>query len=493
MRVADFDKLLADDFQTIENILSDGILAAYLLGYDSASAENAPLIEKAKSSYTNYSYTNDSYPNYPHSIDFADGDDKRAEKAGPIDLRFDVPPAEAVDYFQRKRVVTKETFNKLEREAKAAAFTVSGVYREDILEAFKFEIRNALDTGQTQKYVTSQFKEILAGAGHRELGDYHLESITRTNMQMAYGVGRRRAMEETADLLPFWEYSAVGDDRTRPTHRALDGSIYPANHPFWDTHFPPWGFSCRCTAIARLDYPDDYDHRKPNADTTIAYDDDGLPAKAEYLTQVVDLKATKFVGVPKTSSLEKALTEAAQAAKDARLLNHQNIPQVVVEKAKEIRRSEVENLIGWDKDGNLVGHFKGDKGSVQYPYRAERRMEDGFDLHNHPPENGRYFEAPSDVDFEDAARLKLKASYVVTRNYLYQFRAPKNGWSANAIDEFDKAYLRIRDKIAGKLNESFQRGLLTEEELYDLENHLIWREVAKELKFKYKRFKVAEL
>jgi uncharacterized protein with gpF-like domain len=135
---------------------------------------------------------------------------------------------------------------------------------------------------------------------------------------MAYGVGNRHALEDVADDLPFWEYNAVGDDRTRPTHQALDGSVYPANHPFWDAHFPPWDFMCRCGVSARFDYPKDYDHRRPNKDSTIAYDKNGLPAKAEFKTQVVDLKATKFVGVPPVANLEKVLTDAANRAKQTR-------------------------------------------------------------------------------------------------------------------------------------------------------------------------------
>ncbi len=408
-------------------------------------------------------------------------------------LRFDVKPSEAIDYFRRKRIVTKKTFDKLEREAKSAAFTVSGVYREDILHAFKSEITDALESGQTQKYVVKQFKEILAGAGHRELGDFHLETVVRSNMQTAYGVGRRKAMEETADLLPFWEYSAVNDSRTRPTHRALDGIIYPANHEFWDTHYPPWNFNCRCTVIATFDYPPNYNHAKPNADTTIAYDADGLPAKAEYLTQVVDLKATKFAGVPKSADLEKALTEAANAAKDARLLNHQNIPQVVVDKVKEIRRAPVENIVGWDKNGNAVGQFQGDKNEVYYPANVEPQLDGGFDLHNHPAESGQYFESPSTDDFQAMVALNLRIRYVATQNYLYQVRAPKSGWTANAIDDFFESYERNRVKIIKELNDKLRTRLITQEHSDDLERHLIWKEVAKELKFKYKRFKVAEL
>lgn len=475
-------------FQRIDNILSEGILAAYLLGYDEAREENQTKIKADFSIHKN----TEKYVSYVSYVSFADGDDKRSEKAGPIDLRFDVPPAEAIDYFQRKRIVTQKTFNKLEREAKAAAFYVSGVYREDILTAFKSEITDALENGQTSRFITKQFKEILSGAGHKELGDFRTETIIRSNMMSAYGVGRRKAMEESAELLPFWEYSAVNDDRTRPTHRALDGIIYPAKHEFWDTHFPPWGFNCRCTVIARLDMPDDYDHERPNTDTTIVYDKDGLPAKAEYLTQVVDLKVTNFVGVPKIADLEKALIDAAKAAKDSRLLNHQNIPQVIVDKAKALRRSKKENIAGWDKDGEVIGQFKGDADEVYYPVNVEPKLDGGFDIHNHPPENGKFFEAPSEKDFVSMVVLKLKIRYVVTRNYLYQIRAPKNGWTADAIDDFFDAYEKYRAQIASELN-TLSSLNLSPEQIEDLERHLIWKRLAKDLNFKYKRFKVSEL
>lgn len=290
--------------------MSDGVLAGYLLAVDSTRFENQAKIKDR--------------------IEFAESDDEDdpfrenylVERIGVDDLnaqlRFDVPPAEAIDYFKRKKIDTKEEFLKLSRQAKAGAFTVGGIYEQDILEAFQKEIVGALETGQTQKFVTDKFKSILSGAAHKELGNYHLESVFRTNVQMAYGVGRRRAMEAAADDLPLWEYVAVNDDRTRPTHRALDGITFPANHPFWDEHFPPWGFSCRCSTIATFNYRKDYDHSKPNADTTIAFDEKGVPAKAEYLTQVIDLKATKFVGVPQQANLKRTLKSAAKRSKESR-------------------------------------------------------------------------------------------------------------------------------------------------------------------------------
>ncbi|WP_188815586.1 phage head morphogenesis protein [Hymenobacter cavernae] len=50
---------------------------------------------------------------------------------------------------------------------------------------------------------------------------------------------------DEADLV---EYQTVGDDRVRPEHRAWDKVTLPSTHPWWDTHYPPNGWRCRCTA-----------------------------------------------------------------------------------------------------------------------------------------------------------------------------------------------------------------------------------------------------
>ncbi|MDE5831716.1 MAG: minor capsid protein, partial [Desulfovibrio sp.] len=41
-------------------------------------------------------------------------------------------------------------------------------------------------------------------------------------------------------------YLAIMDKRTRPSHAVLHEKIYPADHEFWDSNYPPNGFRCRC-------------------------------------------------------------------------------------------------------------------------------------------------------------------------------------------------------------------------------------------------------
>lgn len=55
--------------------------------------------------------------------------------------------------------------------------------------------------------------------------------------------------EGEADIFPILEYVAVGDDRTRPDHIALDGLKRPVNDPIWSKIMPQNGWRCRCNVI----------------------------------------------------------------------------------------------------------------------------------------------------------------------------------------------------------------------------------------------------
>jgi SPP1 gp7 family putative phage head morphogenesis protein len=77
-----------------------------------------------------------------------------------------------------------------------------------------------------------------------------LETIYRTNLQTAYQAGRWQAFDDNSSDRPYLMYVAVMDDRTRPSHAEMNGQIFPADDPIWDTHYPPNGFNCRCRVRA---------------------------------------------------------------------------------------------------------------------------------------------------------------------------------------------------------------------------------------------------
>ena len=89
----------------------------------------------------------------------------------------------------------------------------------------------------------------LESEGYEGMTPIQADLIFRTNVQTAYNAGHYEQMSDPAvrQLRPYWQYDAVNDAHTRPSHLAMDGRVYPADSPVWDTWFPPNGFRCRCT------------------------------------------------------------------------------------------------------------------------------------------------------------------------------------------------------------------------------------------------------
>lgn len=154
---------------------------------------------------------------------------------------------EAIEDARRRGIVLPEVFygDTLGR-IRAGASTVSGLASLDQVQAIMDSLHEALEQGQ--RFGTWK-KKLLASGRDFGLAPHHLETIFRTNMQTWYASGRAEQIQRNKDVFPYLKYSAILDARVRPSHARLDGLILPVDHPFWATHTPPWGFSCRCSVI----------------------------------------------------------------------------------------------------------------------------------------------------------------------------------------------------------------------------------------------------
>jgi SPP1 gp7 family putative phage head morphogenesis protein len=155
---------------------------------------------------------------------------------------WDRPFAEAVAWFQSKRLVSREEFRALSREMQARAFTAAWVYAAEELQTVYEACLAALEGGGTLADFVRQTEEILGRPWHRE-------TVFRTNVLSAYGRGHWEQAQAVRELRPYGRYSAVMDGRTRPSHAALHGLVYPLDHPFWRYYWPPWDYNCRCGVI----------------------------------------------------------------------------------------------------------------------------------------------------------------------------------------------------------------------------------------------------
>ena len=163
--------------------------------------------------------------------------------------RKDMTFEEAVEYFKDRVPVTASQFYKIAEQYRGLAFTVSGYTKAQILNRFYDEILAALEDGNTLAEFRSNMNEFLEAEGYEGLDPLQADNIFRTNVQTAYNVGHYEQMTQPGvmQLRPYWQYDAVNDAHTRPSHLAMDGKVFPADSPVWDVWFPPNGFRCRCT------------------------------------------------------------------------------------------------------------------------------------------------------------------------------------------------------------------------------------------------------
>ena len=190
--------------------------------------------------------------------------------ANQVDLAyaFGLPPERAIRYFETLGYTVPTDWPQRMQQAAAKAQTIAGIYRQDVVadihralgeSAAKgtpfTKFRDAVERQLTAKGLhLDQAGDMVDAATGELLGKgitpQRLEVIYRTNMQNAYMAGRWQELQDNRAAMPYLQYTAVMDNRTRPLHRELHGQVYHIDDPFWDTYYPPNGFNCRCTVTA---------------------------------------------------------------------------------------------------------------------------------------------------------------------------------------------------------------------------------------------------
>jgi SPP1 gp7 family putative phage head morphogenesis protein len=158
---------------------------------------------------------------------------------------------EALELLRQRVAITREEFDAIYTAARAKAFTVAAIESVDVISIIQDTIADAIEEGISSAEWRKRVSEVVDRAGWKMQGDAktaRLENVFRTNVMAAYGEGRYQQQTEMADLYPYARYNAIGDDRTREEHQALDGTVSPIGSAFWQTHYPPWDFQCRCYA-----------------------------------------------------------------------------------------------------------------------------------------------------------------------------------------------------------------------------------------------------
>ena len=183
--------------------------------------------------------------------------------AGVIEVK-PLPPAEAIAFFRAKGYAISFSWRDIWKEEHAVAFTVAKAMRIDLLEDIRTAIDQAIANGITYNDFAKNLTPVLQAKGwwgRKRLRDpktgkmvlaqlgsnRRLKIIFDTNIRMAYAAGRWQRIKAAAENRPYLRYVGVLDDRIREQHRTWHGTVRPVKDSFWDTHYPPNGWRCRCT------------------------------------------------------------------------------------------------------------------------------------------------------------------------------------------------------------------------------------------------------
>jgi len=181
----------------------------------------------------------------------------------PIRAVIGLPPGDTLRAFEaRDELHATVRWSEMLHEEHARAFTVAKVAKLDMLAEIQASLADVLANGGTFEQWQANLQPYLQRQGwwgdvqDRDLtgtdevvrvGPRRLRTIYDTNLRVSRAAGRWSRIQQLKGMRPFLRYTAVLDARTRPEHRRWHGTILPVDHPWWDTHFPPCGWFCRCT------------------------------------------------------------------------------------------------------------------------------------------------------------------------------------------------------------------------------------------------------
>ena len=182
-------------------------------------------------------------------------------------------PEEAAGHLARRGQLTKTwSWQDLWQDEHAQQFTVSRLTRLDLLEDIRNQITRSVGGDLSRRDFMRDSEKLLAGAGWwgektvrdeatgedvtTKFDPARLKLIYDTNTRMAYSAGLWERMERNKKTHPYVRYITQGDERVRVAHQAWANVTLPIDDPFWQTHYPPNGWRCRCRAVAvsRRDY-----------------------------------------------------------------------------------------------------------------------------------------------------------------------------------------------------------------------------------------------
>lgn len=187
-----------------------------------------------------------------------------AERPPRRGYQFPAPaPKEALDYFRSRGLQVGFDYRDVWLQEHARAFTVAKAMEFDLLDDIRAALDKAIADGTTLEQFRKDLTPLLQRKGWwgkkvmkdpltgkrvvAQLGSpRRLRTIYRANLGAARAAGIWDRAQRTKGSLPYFLYELGPSKEHRKEHSDWAGTLLPVDDDWWNDHFPPNGWGCRC-------------------------------------------------------------------------------------------------------------------------------------------------------------------------------------------------------------------------------------------------------
>ena len=315
------------------------------------------------------------------------------------------PNEAAADYIHGKAVADPTHFGNLPPQLKQRAFTVAGIEQLDALQRIRdavAKLPEGASWDEAKKEIAAEISPFVGGDD--KAAKARANFMLRTHGFQAYAVARHQQQMSVARDFPYWKYETVGDSRVRPGHAALDGKVLRADDPWWNTHYPPWDWGCRCIVVAideddvdelELEVTPDGNHM-PNPQRSESFTFDASDASGD-LDMLVknrdDADCRAFVNMARNYTVNRG--DGSECTMWDHMLEHKMKKTANALTALTERDGKERAVVRDFTTGKPIGDvIKGDANSVKPEIPEDVTI---CTLHTHP--SGDNMPSPADIKF----------------------------------------------------------------------------------------------
>jgi len=150
-----------------------------------------------------------------------------------------------IAFFRKKLALPTRGWADIWQANHDHAFVVAGATKMALVEDMQASVQKAIEQGTTLAEFRKDFDKTVTKHGWAYKGErgWRTRVIYETNLRTSYAAGRHEQLQK----LEYWQYHhSIGANNPREQHLAWDGLVLPKDDPFWQTHYPPNGWGCRC-------------------------------------------------------------------------------------------------------------------------------------------------------------------------------------------------------------------------------------------------------